>query len=64
MAKYRETPCKYYVCLGECQKGREASHTGYCQKCGKYEPRAKMKHPNRKKDKIEKEKRKWRDEIE
>ena len=64
MAKFRETPCKYYVCLGECQKRREASHPGYCQKCGKYEPRAKMKHPNRKKDKIEKEKRKWRDEIE
>lgn len=25
MAKYRETPCKYYVAFGECTKGREAS---------------------------------------
>lgn len=23
MAKTRETPCKYYVCKGECKKGRE-----------------------------------------
>lgn len=54
MAKYRETPCKYYIAFGECQKGREACHKTYCQHCGKYEPRAKMKHKNRKKDLMQK----------
>ena len=23
MAKFRETPCIYYICKGECEKGRE-----------------------------------------
>ena len=26
MAKFRETPCKFYVCLGQCQKGRNAEY--------------------------------------
>lgn len=25
MAKYRETPCKYYISFGECEKGRSAA---------------------------------------
>lgn len=54
MAKDRETPCMYYVCAGECSKGREANHTRYCQKCDKYVPRAKMKHVNRKKQELDK----------
>lgn len=49
MAKYRETPCKYYIAFGECTKGREACHTGYCQHCSKYDPRAKVRHINKKK---------------
>lgn len=49
MATYRETPCKYYIALGQCQKGREACHKTYCQHCGKYEPWAKVRHVNRKK---------------
>ena len=49
MATYRETPCKFYIALGECSKGREAKHTGYCQRCNKYEPRAKARKVNRKK---------------
>lgn len=44
MAKTRETPCKYYVCKGECKKGREADHNGYCQHCNKYYPRARVRH--------------------
>ena len=44
MAKYREIPCKYYICAGQCQKGREADHAHYCQKCNKYEPRARVRH--------------------
>ena len=54
MAKDRETVCLYYISMGECKKGREASHKGYCQKCNKYYPRSKGKHINMKKKKIEK----------
>ncbi len=49
MAKYRETPCKYYISFGECSKGRDACHTNYCQHCGKYQPRARIRHINKKK---------------
>lgn len=54
MAKYRETPCKYYIAFGECEKGRAACHKNYCQHCDKYEPRAKVKHKNRKRDSLQK----------
>lgn len=54
MAKDRETPCKSYVCEGECKKGRNAEHKGYCQKCDKYVPRAKVRYLNRKKQELEK----------
>lgn len=50
MAKYREEVCVNYECKGVCLKGREADHSGYCQKCLLYEPRAKKKHPNKKKE--------------
>ena len=49
MAKYREIPCKYYIALGQCTKGREAVHKTYCQHCNKYEPRAKVRSINKKK---------------
>lgn len=39
MAKDRLAPCEYYVCAGECKRGRDASQHGYCQKCAKYKPR-------------------------
>lgn len=26
MAKTRETPCLYYICAGQCKKGRQADH--------------------------------------
>ena len=42
MAKDRETPCLYYICMGECKKGRYANHWHYCQKCDKYKPRARV----------------------
>ena len=54
MAKLRETPCKYYICVGQCEKGREAEHNGYCQKCNKYYPRAKVRHLNKKKEYLNK----------
>ena len=60
MAHDRITPCLHYVCKGTCSKGRNADHTGYCQKCDKYQPRVKIKHKNMKKEKISKEKQKYR----
>lgn len=36
------------------KKGREADHNGYCQKCGKYKPRIRKRHVNRKKQELEK----------
>ena len=57
MAKDRITPCKYYVCVCKCAKGREAEHNGYCQKCGKYVPRVRERHLNKKKQELEKIKR-------
>ncbi len=52
MARYREEVCIYYMAAGQCKKGREASHKQYCQKCGKYIPRVRLKHKNRKKEKL------------
>ena len=49
MAKDREAPCLYYICAGQCKKGREAEHNGYCKHCDKYCPRAKVRHINKKK---------------
>ena len=54
MAKDRITVCEYYVCAELCKKGRKADYNGYCQKCDKYKPRAKEKHLNKKKEKLEK----------
>lgn len=54
MAKDRIEPCKHYVCLHVCVKGREAEHNGYCQKCNKYEPRVRQRHLNEKKRKLDK----------
>lgn len=54
MAKYREMPCKYYIALGQCRKGRKAVHKTYCQHCDRYEPRARGTGLNRKKQAIEK----------
>lgn len=50
MAKYRETPCLFYICEGNCAKGRDGHHRAYCQHCQKYVPRAKMKYKNQKKE--------------
>lgn len=40
MANYKEAPCQYYICKGECSKGfKDASQKGRCQTCKKYRPR-------------------------
>lgn len=54
MAKLRETPCEFYICAGQCKKGRGADHYHYCQHCDKYRPRAKVRHLNKKKQKLDK----------
>lgn len=63
MSKDRLTPCKSYVCEGNCEKGREGTHNNYCQRCKLYVPRAHIKHLNEKKIKLDKIKDKeWRNE--
>ena len=54
MARDRETPCKFYVCEGECSKGRDGTHNTYCQRCDKYQARCRERHVNRKKEKLDK----------
>lgn len=54
MAKDRIESCESYICKGQCKKGREVDHNGYCQKCGKYKPRIRKKHINKKKQALEK----------
>lgn len=54
MAKLREITCKSYKCKGQCEKGRKAEHHGYCQKCDKYVPRARVRCINRKKQALDK----------
>lgn len=54
MSRTRETPCLYYICAGQCEKSRDAEHNGHCQKCNKYQPRAKVRHINKKKEKLNK----------
>ena len=49
MSKTREIPCKYYISFMKCEKGRQAEHLKYCQRCDKYEPRIKIKLLNKKK---------------
>lgn len=57
--KDRIEPCKFYICANHpCQKDREADHSGYCQKCDKYVPRARKRHLNKKKQKLDKIRRK------
>lgn len=56
MARFREVPCLFYVCHGDCKKGRDADHNGYCQKCDKYKARAKVHSVNKKRAYNEKQK--------
>lgn len=36
MAKYREAPCQFYICMHDCKKGKDAEHNGTCQHCREY----------------------------
>ena len=39
MAKDRERQCSFYVCEGQCLKGREGTFRKACQTCNKYNPK-------------------------
>lgn len=39
MSKDRLAPCQFYICKGECKKGRNAEQNGICQTCQKYRGR-------------------------
>lgn len=55
MSKDRVEPCVSYISEGNpCEEDRIATHRKYCQKCKKYKPRTKLKHPNIKKQKLQK----------
>ena len=49
MATYREVPCVRYRSHGICTKHRNVDHYGYCQRCDKYYPMAKVRSINKKK---------------
>ena len=53
--KDRLAPCVYYVCKGECKKGRKAEQNGICQNCSKYRPRKGFKNVGKIKRQKEKE---------
>ena len=36
--KDRGVACKFYICEGDCRKGREGTFFGYCQHCDAYNP--------------------------
>lgn len=38
MARDRERACKYYICEGNCSKGREGTFRKQCQTCNLYFP--------------------------
>lgn len=66
MARDRIAACKFYECKGVCAKGRKADYTGYCQTCDKYVPApiAPMAFINRKKEKLDKiRKKEMREQI-
>ena len=38
MSRNRERACKYYICEGNCSKGREGTFRKQCQICSLYLP--------------------------
>ena len=42
--------CEYYICKGNCSKGRDADYNGYCKHCNKWSARKGTKLVNKKKD--------------
>ena len=40
MAKTRERQCEFYICEGQCSKGREGTFLKKCQTCNQYRAKA------------------------
>ena len=40
MAKTRERQCEFYICEGQCSKGREGTFLKQCQICNRYRAKA------------------------
>ena len=40
MARTRERQCEFYICEGQCSKGRERTCLKQCQTCNKYRAKA------------------------
>ena len=40
MARTRERQCEFYICEGQCSKGREGTFLKQCQTCNKYRAKA------------------------
>ena len=60
MARDRERACKYYICEGNCSKGRGGRFRKDCQTCDKYDPvrggqpaRPDLRHEKRIKQKMD-----------
>lgn len=50
MAKDRLAPCQFYICKGECSKGKNAEQNKTCKTCSKYRPRKGFKVVNKKRE--------------
>lgn len=63
MKDKRNIICKYYICAGECEKGRDASVTRECLRCTYYTPRKHVKpfRVDRRREKIADAQRKDKD---
>lgn len=48
--KQKLAPCIFYICKGQCQKGRNAEQDGICQHCKKYRPRKGFKVIDKRKE--------------
>ncbi len=60
----REVACQFYVCEGNCTKGRAGTFRKQCQTCSKYMPvkggqPARKNLKTEKKEKFMKDKRNW-----
>ena len=40
MARTRERQCEFYICEGQCSKGREGTFLKQCQTCNQYRVKA------------------------
>lgn len=64
MARDREISCEFYVCEGECSKGKSGTFRHQCQICSDYKARAggrpaRLDLRNKKRERFNKDRRNW-----